>query len=201
MAGRYDRQALGRYGKSYEETVAIAGKYLKPMDTLLDYACGTGITSIPIAAAVRRVVAIDLSDKMIRIAREKAKCSGIENITFKTTTIEDPDLINDAFDVITAFNILHGLKEVETVLLRIRTLLKEGGFLLSVTDCLGEKKSLAGILYTFLSKIAIIPHVNLFKRNDLTEIITAAGFSVIEEKQLYPSPPNYFIAAVKIADK
>jgi len=197
LAGTYDKQALGKYRKAYEETIALSRRYLKPGDLMLDFACGTGITTIALATSVRQVTAIDLSDEMIRLARDKATSAGIENISFKASTLADHDLIQGSFDVITAFNILHGLDRVEAVLSRISALLKAGGLFLSVTDCLGEKTTLTGIGYTLLSKAGIIPRMNSFSRSALQEMIAANGFTVIEEKNLYPSPPNYFIAAQK----
>jgi ubiquinone/menaquinone biosynthesis C-methylase UbiE len=197
IASKYDKQALGKYQETYQETISISKKYLKPTDNLLDFACGTGITTIEAAKSVQQVMAIDLSGEMIRVAREKATSSGIDNITFKIATIEDTELINNSFDVVTAFNILHGINNVDAVLTRIWSLLKPGGIFLSVTDCLGEKISIR-ILYTVLSKLGFIPNVTGFKRYDLLKMICTNGFRIIEDKNLYPSPPNYFIAARKI---
>ncbi len=197
IAGKYDKQALRKYQKAYEETIEISRKYLRNDDTMLDFACGTGITTIELARSVQQVVAVDLSDEMIRLARDKATFNGIDNITFKAATIEDTDIGNASFDIITAFNVLHGLEDLERSLSRIWTLLKAGGFFLSVTDCLGEKRTMTGILYTGLSKMGFIPKINSFKRTDLIRMITSKGFTVIEERNLYPSPPNCYIAARK----
>lgn len=196
-AGQYDKLALKKYRKAYEETIAISKKYLQPRDRLLDFACGTGITTIELAGFVQQVMAIDLSDEMVKIAKEKALGRGIDNITFKAATLKDDGLLNSSFDVITAFNIFHGLNDVESALARIRTLLKAGGLFLSVTDCLGEKRTATGILYRALAKMGFIPIVNAFKKDELVKMITTQGFAVIEERNLYPSPPNYYIAARK----
>lgn len=197
IASRYDKQALRKYQTAYGETIEISRKYLRSNDRVLDFACGTGITTIELAPSVQQIMAIDLSDKMIRLAKDKATFNGIDNITFKAATIEDTDLKNASFDVITAFNILHGLEDVERSLTRIWTLLKAGGIFLSVTDCLGEKRTMTSILYAVLSKMGFIPKVSSFKRTDLVRMITSKGFTVIEEKNLYPSPPNYYLAARK----
>ncbi len=197
MAARYDQQALGKYRTAYEETIKISKKYLKPTDRLLDFACGTGIATIELAGSVQQVMAIDLSDEMVRIAEEKALGRGIDNIAFKTATLEDDGLLKNSFDVITAFNILHGLQDPGTALARIGTLLKTGGLFLSVTDCLGEKITATSLLYRCLAKMDFIPAVNFVKKAELIKMITAHGFVVMEQKNLYPSPPNYYIAARK----
>lgn len=196
IAGKYDRQALGKYQNAYAETIAISKKYLNKSDRVLDFACGTGITTIEIAPVVRQVIAIDLSEEMIRLAREKAASNGIDNASFYVSSLKDADLADHSFDVITAFNILHGLDNPESVLSHIWRLLKPGGFFLSVTDCLGEKTTMTSILHIVLHKLGIIPKVNFFKRDDLITLISK-GFAVVEEKNLYPVPPNYYIAAVK----
>jgi len=197
MAGKYDKKSLRKYQKAYEDTIEISRKYLRSHDRMLDFACGTGITTIALAPSVQHVTAIDISGEMIRLAKDKATVNGIDNITFKATTIRDKDLENGSFDVITAFNVLHGLEDVNGSLNRIWELLRAGGIFLSVTDCLGEKRTMQSILYAVLSRMGVIPKINPFKRIDLVNMITSRGFTVIEEENLYASPPNCYLAARK----
>jgi len=197
MAGKYDKKSLRKYQKAYEDTIEISRKYLRSHDRMLDFACGTGITTIALAPSVQHVTAIDISGEMIRLAKDKATVNGIDNITFKATTIRDKDLENGSFDVITAFNVLHGLEDVNGSLNRIWELLRAGGIFLSVTDCLGEKRTMQSILYAVLSRMGVIPKINPFKRIDLVNMITSRGFALIEEENLYASPPNCYLAARK----
>lgn len=99
--------------------------------TVLDLACGTGDSSIALArAGIPKVVGIDLSEKMLEIAQEKARIQGINTIGFQTgdalaLPFEDQyfDAVMIAFGIRNFENREEGLKEVYRVL-------KTGGKLL-----------------------------------------------------------------------
>ncbi len=197
MASRYDETVKSRYEQAYADTVGNTRKYLKKTDRILDFACGTGITAVELAGHVREIYAIDISPKMIEAARSKAEAQNIYNITFKTGEISDSELKPGSFDAVLAFNILHGMKEGESVLRRIRELLKSGGYFISATDCLGEKRSFQTVLYSLASLTGIIPYVRKYSMGQLESAIEKAGFRIIQKQNLYASPPNLFIAAQK----
>ena len=66
------------HSKSRENTK----KYLKDDDVVLDYGCGTGTTACALAHHVKQIHAIDISSKMIEIAKQKAIVGKIENVNF-----------------------------------------------------------------------------------------------------------------------
>ena len=57
-------------------------KYLNINDMVLDYGCGAGIVSHAIADKVKEIQAIDISSKMIEVAKRKANQLNIENINY-----------------------------------------------------------------------------------------------------------------------
>lgn len=52
-AQNYDAQVGTHYAEAYEKTAACFKKYLKPTDTVLDFACGTGIVTFAVAPSVQ----------------------------------------------------------------------------------------------------------------------------------------------------
>jgi ubiquinone/menaquinone biosynthesis C-methylase UbiE len=59
--------------------------------TVLDVGCGTGASAIPAAVAVGptgRVVGIDLADRLLDRAREKALQQGLSNLEFQQADME-----------------------------------------------------------------------------------------------------------------
>lgn len=48
-AQNYDAQVGASYAKAYEMTADRFKQYLKPTDTVLDFACGTGIVTLAVA--------------------------------------------------------------------------------------------------------------------------------------------------------
>ena len=75
-AQNYDAQVGTHYAEAYEKTAACFKKYLKPTDTVLDFACGTGIVTFAVAPSVQSVRAIDVSGEMVRRAQEKSQSAG-----------------------------------------------------------------------------------------------------------------------------
>jgi ubiquinone/menaquinone biosynthesis C-methylase UbiE len=105
----------------------------------LDFACGTGITTVKLANNVKQISAIDISSDMIDIAKKKTETHNISNISFTICNIMNDSIKDNSFDVVLAFNILYFLENIDEVLERIGQTLKCGGLFISVTDCLGEK--------------------------------------------------------------
>lgn len=172
-------------------------KYFSENDTVLDFACGTGTSTVDIAKSVKKIYDIDLSDNMIQIANKKIEDKDLLNVDFKVATLEDDSLINDSYDVIVAYNIIHLLEDTKGSVKRIYDLLKTGGLFISNTACLGEKKGIMRSIFKFVSKIGIVPDIKLFSFNELTEIINVVGFSNIEAELSKDSIPNAFIVVKK----
>lgn len=197
MSKGYDAQVKSKFYETYNKTIEVTKKYLKNTDIVLDYACGTGITTIELCENVKDINAIDISENMINIGKEKSEKRNIKNIQFNVMDIYDEGLQKGSFDVIIGFNILYFIRDIDNVIKRINELLKPNGIFISTTDCLGEKKSIITAIECLLSKMGIIPYIKMLKRNELKELIKKYDFSIIETQTLYNSPPNYFIVARK----
>ena len=78
----YDKTE-GRFEHIHSKSRENTKKYLKGNDIVLDYGCGTGTTSCEFANKVKEIHAIDISSKMIEIAKEKAIVSKVDNGKFR----------------------------------------------------------------------------------------------------------------------
>jgi len=83
------------------------------------------------------------------------------------------------------------------VMARICALLKPGGIFLSASDCLGEKLTKVGVQKFFRSRTGKMPYVAFFTQKSLAKKIAQSGFEVLETANLFPAPPNLFVAAKK----
>ena len=176
----------------------ITLKYLNIDDTVLDYGCATGIISNAIADKVKEIHAIDISSKMIEMAKSKARERNICNVNYAQGTIYDERFQKESFNVILAFRILHLLENPRVVVRRINELLQPGGVFISVTTCMGSLKILLGVPLLLLRKARILPvHINYFKLAQLQGIMTEQGFEILEYEKMDDSIPNYCIVARK----
>ena len=186
------------HSKSRENTK----KYLNGSNIVLDYGCGTGTTSCEIANRVKEIHAIDISSKMIEIAKRKAVASKVENINFVQTDIFDKRYKKESFDVILAFNMLHTVADPQVVLQKIYELLKPEGLFISVTPCLRDKMAfLVNIqiqLVRILCKIGVIPiPIRRLKSSELDDLVVNGGFQTIDTEKLYKGASSYFVVAKK----
>ncbi len=192
MSNQFDKQA----GHFEQPPVERSKKYINSSDIVLDYGCATGTTTIEFAGNVKKIHGIDFSSKMIEAAKRKAAVCKIENIDFTKTEIFDERFKKESFDVIVAFNILHLLEDTQKALQRINELLKPGGFIISVTACMGEKKFLRILLF-LLMKTGLVPNMKFFRISELEDSISCANFQIIEKESLNNSPNEHFIVAKK----
>lgn len=192
----YDAQIGPKYEEAYRRTAECSLRYLKPTDRVLEFACGTGIMTFQLAPYVASIRAIDISDEMV--AHAKAKLSEeTKNVTIEQLDLFDPRLTEGSFDAVAAYNVLLYLPDREQVLARIRSLLKPGGMFLSASDCLGEMLTRDGLRKFWRSHTGKMPYVAFDSIRGLARTIRVAGFTVLESENLFPAPPNLFVAAKK----
>lgn len=201
LASNWDTPGVS-LGKNDLRIIEKTKLYLHAEDTALDYGCATGSVALEIANTAKAVYGIDLSSKMIEIARRKADERKIKNIEFTHATIFDESLKKESFDLILALSILHLLEDSPQVINRIGQLLKPGGIFVSATPCLGERTFISVLINTpvfLLSKIGILPPINFFGVPTLVAAITNENFRVVENENLSVHPiTECFIVAKKI---
>jgi hypothetical protein len=81
-------------------------------------------------------------------------------------------------------------------------LLRDGGILITTTDCYGEPArfpvSLWLGLQTIMHRVGVIPYMTNFRKGELVSLIETSRFEIIEEDEFYENPVNYYIEAKKV---
>jgi len=178
-------------------------RFLKDGDLVLDYGCGTGTAACQFAGRVKEVHAIDISSKMIELAREKAAVAKVQNISFEQADIFDSKYANESYDVILAFNMLHTVPNPQDVVLRVNELLKPDGLFISVTPCLRQKMSfLVNLQIQFVSvlcKLGLIPiPIRRITGSEVESLLEAGRFKTVESEEIYKDASSYFVVAKKL---
>ncbi|MBQ4092636.1 MAG: class I SAM-dependent methyltransferase, partial [Firmicutes bacterium] len=100
--------------------------------TVLDLACGTGSTTLPLAARGVKATGLDLAPAMIKIAEEKAEEAGLD-VDFVIQNMLELDF-PEPFDMIVSFqdgiNYLTGEGDFEKLAAAVGSNLKDGGVFL-----------------------------------------------------------------------
>ena len=110
------------------------------IDSALELGCGTGEFSRRLAARARRVVAVDLSPEMIRVARDRSR--GYDNIGLMVGDMTALALDGERFDCVASLNTLHHV-DARLALRAMRSLLRPGGMIL-IADIL-ERSGLVNV--------------------------------------------------------
>lgn len=94
-----------------------------------DIGCGPGYFTLPLAARVRKVYALDISSEMLDICRSRASDSNISNISVIESDSTSIELKPDSVDKILLVNVYHEFPSVENVLREVSRILKPDGHL------------------------------------------------------------------------
>ena len=176
-AARYSKRPIADEA-AYQEKLQVSRKYFRPDMAVLEFGCGTGSTAILHAPFVGHIQAIDISSKMIAIARGKADAQKVENVTFEQSTIEDFTAPDHAFDAVLGLSILHLLESKEEVIAKIHRMLKPGGIFISSTMCLGDTMKFFKAVAPIGKVFGLMPTVKVFTMKALESSLTDAGFDI-----------------------
>jgi len=100
--------------------------------------------------------------------------------TADLSTAEAEALIPGGFDVVLGFNYLHMVRDVPATLRRICALTAPGGLFISKTPCLGDMNPLLSrVALPLMRAVGKAPHVSVFGRDALCDLIGAAGFEIL----------------------
>lgn len=104
---------------------------LKPYIHILDFGCGPGRVSIPLAQALQpvngKVTALDIQSRMLERVRVKATSQTIENIFYIDASLPSFALEKELYDDILLINVLGEIPHQETILSQLNHALKPDG--------------------------------------------------------------------------
>ncbi|AVC50157.1 methyltransferase domain protein [Rhizobium leguminosarum bv. viciae] len=165
---------------------------LGPFKRLLDLGCGTGLTGGALRDLCADMTGIDISEKMVEIAHEKDLYE-----TLFVAEVEDflDDNDEEAFDIISATDVLPYLGALEPLFFGAAENLTPGGLFIFSSETLPEE-ILAGRAY-MVGPHQRFAHADAYVR----ERLTATGFELVEISDInvrmedgQPTPGHLVIA-------
>lgn len=162
---------------------------LKPGLNVLDIGTGTGVLIPYIIQAVGQsgsVTAIDYSEKMVQICREKH--SHLKNVVVKLQDIEEDDIPPESFDAVTCFGLFPHLDKRERALRTMNRALRPGGILI-IAHALSSKE----IKEHHNRSSPSVANDILPEEADMIKLLRRTGFTKIRIKD----EPGYYLCMSK----
>ncbi|WP_448522507.1 class I SAM-dependent methyltransferase [Pseudothermotoga sp.] len=172
IARTYDEwyeKPLGRFVDEVETRLALELFQPKPGMYVLDVGCGTGNFSIKLAKLGVKVVGIDISEEMLKIARKKAKRFGLQ-IEFAKMDVYSLKFPSDHFDGVFSMASFEFIREPKRAFDEMMRVLKPSGLLLIGTI---NKDSPWGGLYEQQAKqdpTSVFRYASFKTEKDLEEL-------------------------------
>ena len=158
--------------------VALAS--LRPGETVLDLGSGGGIDCFLAARRVGpegRVIGVDMTPEMIRLARENAAKSGLKNVEFRLGEIESLPLEDGTVDAVISNCVINLSTDKEKIFREIFRVLKAGGRMM-VSDIVLDSELPEQVKNSVAAYTGCIG--GALKRDEYLAAIAKAGFSGVE---------------------
>jgi demethylmenaquinone methyltransferase / 2-methoxy-6-polyprenyl-1,4-benzoquinol methylase len=206
ISGKYDRMnhllSFG-FDRSWRREAAKEAMMENSEYRLLDLSTGTGDLAIAIQkeAMIRGkhidIVATDFSHEMLKIAKEKAKDEGFDNILFKVGDSLNTGYRDESFEVVTSAFSLRNYDDVGAFIFEAHRILEIGGKLV-ILDMATPDGILQRIFFmAYLPVMRLIgmfvdneayswlpSSINDFDKKDLIAKIKGRGFRNVKYRQL-----------------
>jgi ubiquinone/menaquinone biosynthesis C-methylase UbiE/biotin operon repressor len=175
-ARAYFDELAGRFGKDYvpgRSWKALAEALIKVLNykTVADLGAGEGTLAQLLAQRAEKVIAVDLSPKMVEFGQSLAVQNGLANLEYRLGDIEEPPIEDGTLDLAILSQALHHAEYPQRAIDAAFRILKPGGRLI-VLDLVQHQFEQARELYAdrWLG----------FSESDLAAMLEKAGFESLE---------------------
>jgi SAM-dependent methyltransferase len=167
---------------------AIERMRVTPDARVLDVGCGSGWATRLLAgyAVNGRVTGIDISDEMIRLARESSQ--SFPNVDFEIASAEQLPFSHNQFTHAFSMESLYYYRDIPRALSEIHRVLKSDGVFVTVVDLYWENEA----SHQWIDDLNL--PVELLSVDDYRSLFLDAGFTNIRDERLFdptPIPDNY----------
>ena len=209
VAQKYDQVVDLQIGPMNRSIVRERVRKECRLGKLVEFGCGTGFYTQVLVGKADTVVATDISQGMLALAKERIKAT---NVTFQVEDCQATSLPDEVFDTAFISLVIH-FTEPEKTLAEMRRILKPGGTLIisnldpGALNGVDRVRCLIRILYHGLTGYRVKPPKgfgkNIVTENQLRELMGKSGFKVastetIKDPSRSSNIPIEYIRAVKV---
>ena len=181
----------------YQKKLLMTQQYFNDGMSVLEFGCGTGSTALVHAPHVKQYLAVDVSERMVDIAKAKLADTDLDNLEFKVSSIESFTPDKDSFDAVLGLSILHLLNDPQTTIKQAFDVLKPGGIFVSSSPSLTGLMRIFQPLWPIGVCLGLIPKIQFFSHDKWIASVKDAGFTIEEHWIPEESHRTSFIIAKK----
>src|SRR3984957_578520 len=146
LAGKFGRSYCP--GRSWEALAHLLMTMIPPID-VADLGAGEGTLSQILAKNARKVIAIDISERMVEVGSQLAKEQGLTNLEYRIGDLEEPPISDSSIDLAIFSQALHHANSPQKATAAAQRILRHGGRLV-ILDLLAHGFEQARELYADL---------------------------------------------------
>ncbi|MBO9129890.1 methyltransferase domain-containing protein [Bacillus sp. 165] len=162
-------------GEDLSAMSAIAGA--NNSMTMLDIATGGGHVANRFASIVKKVVALDLTDRMLQQAEAFIKNNGHSNVEFVQGDAEALPFADNSFDIVTCRIAPHHFPNIASFVKETYRVLKKGGVFLLIDNVAPECGELDAF-YNTVEKRRDLSHHRALKKTEWLNLLEISGFTI-----------------------
>ncbi len=194
----YDANMERVVGKTLVADINGALKELPALGNVVEFGCGTGYYTGPIARKAENVVATDVSEELLSVAMKQF--AGQETLSFQREDSTCTSFEDGSFDSVFEANLLHVIEDPSAVLRENHRVLCEGGRLIvvSFTTHGMTRWDTFKLALRFLWYFGKPPrNSHTFSPDDLAALLESTGFEVVECRLLGQTTKAVYAVARK----
>ncbi len=124
LAGKFGRSFCP--GRSWQALAHLLITLIPPID-VADLGAGEGTLSQLLAKRARKVIAIDISERMIEVGTQLAKDHGFTNLEYRLGDLEEPPIADSSIDLAIFSQALHHANSPHKAIAAAERILRPGG--------------------------------------------------------------------------
>ena len=194
----YDKKMEYVVGKELRDAIIQELNRLPELGELVELGCGTGIFTETIVLKTKSMVATDLSDSLLAVAR--ARIGNHPKVKIQKENCMATSFQSEALDSVFMANLIHVVESPRALLQECYRILRESGTLVIVTFTghgmkLWEKIKMG---FRFIKSWGKPPaHTHSFSPEDLASMMKDAGFAIKTSKVIGDNTKALYIIGQK----
>lgn len=155
--------------------IVLAATDIKPNDTVLDVACGPGVTTCDLAAVAGHATSIDVTPAMIERAKELQRSQGLTNLAWHVHPVPPLPFEDESFSLVFTRYSFHHILDPLAVLKEMVRVCKASGRVVVVDVFMTTNEQARA--YNHMEKLRDPSHVRALLLDELESLFVHTGLA------------------------